>query len=108
MVLQKRLAWALFVLLLSTLVCCQPTELIWACLFQEFFNFTPPPSPAGRSALDFDDWPVTISPLAYTDLICSWAVGGGAYLPAGGCVLYFLEGTQKVCAQSCKANDWVS
>ena len=25
---QKRLAWALFVLLLSTLVCCQPTELI--------------------------------------------------------------------------------
>ena len=26
--LQKRLAWPLFVLLLSTLVCCQPTELI--------------------------------------------------------------------------------
>ena len=31
-VLQKRLAWSLFVLLLSTLVCCQPTELI-LCLF---------------------------------------------------------------------------
>ena len=36
-VLQKRLAWALFVLLLSTLVCCQPTELIWASFF--FFLF---------------------------------------------------------------------
>ena len=43
--LQKRLAWALFVLLLSTLVCCQPTELIWA--FFCFINFPilpPPPS----------------------------------------------------------------
>ena len=34
-VLQK-LAWALFVLLLSTFVCCQPTELIWAFLFHKF------------------------------------------------------------------------
>ena len=42
-VLQKRLAWALFVLLLSTLVCCQPTELIWAFLFHKFSNFTPRP-----------------------------------------------------------------
>ena len=39
-VLQKRLAWALFVLLLSTLVCCQPTELILVWFFS---NFTPPP-----------------------------------------------------------------
>ena len=31
-VLQKRPAWALFVLLLSTLLCCQPTELI-LCFF---------------------------------------------------------------------------
>ena len=36
----KRLAWALFVLLLSTLVCCQPTELICA-----FFLFHNPPPP---------------------------------------------------------------
>ena len=34
--------WALFVWLLSTLVCCQPTELIF---FYKFSNFTPPPSP---------------------------------------------------------------
>ena len=33
----------LFVLLLSTLVCYQPTELIWAFLFHTFSNFTPPP-----------------------------------------------------------------
>ena len=36
---QKRLAWALFALLLSTLVCCLPTELIG---FHKFSNFTPP------------------------------------------------------------------
>ena len=42
-VLHKRLAWALFVLLLSTLVCYQPTELIWALLFHKLSNFTPPP-----------------------------------------------------------------
>ena len=35
-VLLKRLAWALFVLLLSTLVCFQPTELIRAFLFHKF------------------------------------------------------------------------
>ena len=40
-VLQKRLAWALLVLLLSTLVCCQPTELILASFF--FFHDTPLP-----------------------------------------------------------------
>ena len=39
-VLQKRLAWAVFVLLLSTLVCW---ELIWVFLFHKFSNFTPPP-----------------------------------------------------------------
>mgnify|MGYP003571741546 CR=1 FL=1 len=40
-------AWAWFVLLLSTLVCCQPTELIWVSFFIYFINFTilpPPPS----------------------------------------------------------------
>ena len=40
-VLQKRLAWALFVLLLSTLVCCQPTELILGFLFHKF-PYPPP------------------------------------------------------------------
>ena len=35
---------ALFVLLLSTLVCCQPTELFGLFLFNKFSNFTPPPS----------------------------------------------------------------
>ena len=47
-VLQKRLAWALFVLLLSTLVCCQRTELIWAFfLFHTYiFQFySPSPLP---------------------------------------------------------------
>ena len=43
--LQKRLAWALFVLLLSTLVCCQPTELIWVFLFHQFSNCYPPNAP---------------------------------------------------------------
>ena len=32
-----------FVLLLSTLVCCQPKRLIWAFYFPKFSNFTPPP-----------------------------------------------------------------
>ena len=32
-----------FVLLLSTLMCCQPRQLIWAFLFYILFNFTPPP-----------------------------------------------------------------
>ena len=44
-VLQKRLAWALFGLLLSALVCCQPT---WFWVFFYFINFTillPPPPP---------------------------------------------------------------
>ena len=48
-VLQKRLAWALFVWLLSTLVFCQPADLIWALLFHKFSNFTPPPPPPCRS-----------------------------------------------------------
>ena len=39
----KRLTWALFVSLLSTLVCFLPTELIWAFLFHKFSNFIPPP-----------------------------------------------------------------
>ena len=39
---RKLLAWALFVLLFSTLICCQATELIWAFLFHNFSNFTPP------------------------------------------------------------------
>ena len=43
-VLQKRPAWALFVLLFSSLVCCQPTELIWDFLFHTFSNFTLPPA----------------------------------------------------------------
>ena len=49
-VLQKRLAWALFVLLLSTLLCCQPTELILGFfLFHIFSSFTfPPPSHSWR------------------------------------------------------------
>ena len=38
---QKRLTWVCFVLLLSTLVCCQPTELIWA-FCHNFSNFNPP------------------------------------------------------------------
>ena len=42
-VLLKLLAWHLCVLLLSTPVCCQPSELIWAFLFHKFYNFTPPP-----------------------------------------------------------------
>ena len=37
------LAWALFVLLLSTLVCCQSTELIWGFLFHKFPILLPPP-----------------------------------------------------------------
>ena len=40
---KARLAWALFVLLLSTLLYCQPTDLIWAFWFHQFSNFAPPP-----------------------------------------------------------------
>ena len=48
-VLQKRLAWALFVLLLSTLVCCQPTELILGfLLFHKFSIYPPPPTHTHR------------------------------------------------------------
>ena len=34
---------ALFVLLLSTLVCYQPTELIWALFVSSIIQFYPPP-----------------------------------------------------------------
>ena len=37
-----RLARALFVLLLSTLMCCQPAELIWLFLFHKLSIFTSP------------------------------------------------------------------
>ena len=47
-VLQKRSAWALFVLLLSTLVCCQPFF-----LFINFPILLPPPPPI---QLTFKDW----------------------------------------------------
>ena len=45
MLLQKRLAWPLFVLLLATLVFCQPIELILGSFFfsHKLSNFTPPP-----------------------------------------------------------------
>ena len=36
-------AWALFVLLLSTLVCCQPQSWFWVFLFHKFSNPPPPP-----------------------------------------------------------------
>ena len=45
--LQKRQAWALFVLLLSTLVCCQSTELIWAFFVSYIVQFHPPSLPLG-------------------------------------------------------------
>ena len=50
-VLQKRLALALFVLLLSTLMCCQPTELILGFFFflLHKFSILPPPPPATLS-----------------------------------------------------------
>ena len=41
--LHRNSLWALFVLLLSTLVCCQPTELILGSFFHELSNLTPPP-----------------------------------------------------------------
>ena len=46
--LQKRLAWAFFVLLFSTLVCFQPTELNLGFLFQKI-SFSPPPQPGDTS-----------------------------------------------------------
>ena len=48
-VLRKRLAWALFVLLLSTFVCCQPTELIVGFFVFINFQFYPPPPPSRPS-----------------------------------------------------------
>ena len=40
---QKRPDWALFASFLSTLVCCQPTELILGFFVSYFFLFYPPP-----------------------------------------------------------------
>ena len=48
---QKRLAWALFVLLLSTLVCCQPTELILGYFVKKKKFQFPPPPPRKRGKL---------------------------------------------------------
>ena len=47
---------ALFVLLLSTLVCCQPTELIWAFLFINFFVLSPPPQLSSSGPLLSFQW----------------------------------------------------
>ena len=51
-VLQKRLAWALFVLLLSTLVCYQPTELIFG-LISKFYTLQDNPTPVFAGSLDY-------------------------------------------------------
>ena len=42
-ILQKRLAWALFVLWLSTLVCCQPKSWFGLFFVSQFFWFSPQP-----------------------------------------------------------------
>ena len=42
-VLLKRLAWALFILLLSTCVVVSQQRWFWAFLFHKFSDFTPPP-----------------------------------------------------------------
>ena len=40
---------ALFVMLLSTVVCCQPTELFWSLFFVSYiFQFYPPPPHTGQ------------------------------------------------------------
>ena len=52
-VLQKRLASALFVLLLSTFVCCQPTELIWIFFCFIKFSILLPPSPQNANSLSW-------------------------------------------------------
>ena len=63
---QKRLAWALFVLLFSTLVCCQPTELIWVFLFHIYFPILLPPggSECHISGLFGRAWHGRLRPLA--------------------------------------------
>ena len=51
-VLQKRLTWALFVLLLATLVCCQPTVLVLGFFASYNFQFyTPPPQDSSDSTV---------------------------------------------------------
>ena len=73
-VLQKRLAWTLFVLLLSTLMCCQPTELILslffcfrnslelicAFFFSSIFRFHPLPPPPPQALLEPSNEPLTL------------------------------------------------
>ena len=64
------LTWALFVLL-STLVCCQPTELILA-FFQKFSNFTPRSPPlSGSASTASDAGPSTTSSCRKCG-ICFW------------------------------------
>ena len=85
-VLQKRLAWALFVLLLSTLVCCQPTELIWVFLFHKFHNFTPPPPLPAVHVINWMSWRITRTWPSTTEAgpprttSPSWGAGWGGYL----------------------------
>ena len=63
-------------LLLSTLVCCQPTELIWAFMFHQLsFFFLPPPLPPGPdNTLSLKkntiERTTEITPLAYRDPSC--------------------------------------
>ena len=49
-VLQQRLAWALFVLLLSTLACCQPNDLMMG-FFVSYIVLLPPPPQAFLTAV---------------------------------------------------------
>ena len=71
------LAWALFVLLFSTLVCCQPTELIWGFFcFMNFPILPPPPAlhkpvPSGRAIRSMETcalnatkgWDIAVEPM---------------------------------------------
>ena len=129
--LHKRLAWTLFVLLLSTLVCCQPTELISASfLFHKFYP--PPPSAHVDKAeqifrgglIQFPESVIiqrrggvlqhSIGPTKRNVLVivsskviiilpnihAMVSITFSQYIHAG-------EARRKLCAQSCKANDWV-
>ena len=85
---RKRLAWALFVLLLSNLVCYQPTYLIIGFfLFQKFSNLPPPPHYIGvmwlRGAEEDSAKPLRTSGVSVTPGMLSFGMclfgGLGAY-----------------------------
>ena len=72
-----------FVLLLLAVVCCQPTEFIWAFLFHKFSNSTPPP-PAPYSLSNTTNFSSNYPPLFLrTPSVLTRSDSGSFIMPSG-------------------------